>query len=60
MLKINRGINVFLYKKQTLVVYWTDAFVLLYPFWVNLVKKLKIVSLSLNLVLKLIQISRIP
>ena len=31
-----------------------------YPFWVNLVQKLKIISLSRNLVLRLIQICRIP
>ena len=31
-----------------------------YPFWVNLVQKLKIVCLSCNLVLRLIQIRRIP
>ena len=30
------------------------------PFWVNLVQKLKIISLSWNFVLKLIQICRIP
>ena len=36
------------------VFYWK------YPFWVNLVQKLKIVSLNWNFVLRLIQICRIP
>ena len=34
--------------------------VLLYPFWVNLIPKLKIVSLSWNLVLRLIRICITP
>ena len=59
MFKNNRWINVYYTKKQTLVVYWTGCFVLLYPFWVNLVQKLKIVSLNWNLVLRIISIRRI-
>ena len=46
--------------KQTLVVFGFFIFNQKYPFWVNLVKILKIVSLSWNLVLRLTQISRIP
>ena len=41
---------------------WTDCSVFewKYPFWVNLIQKPKIVSLSWNLVLRLIQICKIP
>ena len=41
---------------------WTDfsVFDWKYPFWLNLVLKLKIVGLTKNLVLRLIQICRVP
>ena len=41
---------------------WTAYFVFdwKFPFWVNLVQNLKIVSFSRNLVYRLIQICRIP
>ena len=62
MFKNNIWINVYYTKRKRLCSPWTacSAFNLKYLFWVNLVQKLKIISLSWNFVPRLIQICRIP
>ena len=62
MFKIMRFLRSLKCSKTTIELMFTTCSVFdwKYPFWVNLVRKLKIFSSSWNLVLRLIQICRIP